>query len=256
VTLTWSGSAPSPGFGPVCRKPGAKVIVQRDIDASFSKACSLPTTASESAPRNPEGAQPLMEARSPLARRAPPQRLNAAAVLPGSGGGESSGHLRAVGAPGFSGSHDAHDRPWVARGRPYQGRRWWNEEVWQEQPQVPAGPTRRKGSRDLAHPWLPQLPLGFAQPNLASALARGLTPGSSRHFMNLNARTPGRPQILRPHSVPNASSQQNRRTQYDPIEKGGSRDPADPLRRWPPPKALSNAGAGVASRCRAAGPTA
>jgi len=210
LDLVWFGALT--GVQARLQKPGAKVIAQRDIDASF-QSLFIANTASGIKPlRNQKGLTALMGKRFTFGS----ESSTSGRLMPQYYLGQAGVKLRhfAGGAPGFSGSHDATIA--LVQSGAYQAG-VVNEEVWQSS--LSSG---RTDPKKVAVIWrTPGYPNyhWLAQPNLDQRFGRGFTTRLQSTFMNLNASNPRQAQILDLFGAKRFIPASQR--QYDPIEKVG-----------------------------------
>jgi phosphonate transport system substrate-binding protein len=210
LDLVWFGALT--GVQARLQKPGAKVIAQRDIDASF-QSFFIANTASGIKPiANQKGLSVLKGKRFTFGS----ESSTSGRLMPQYFLGQAGVRLTdfAGGAPGFSSSHDATIA--LVQSGAYQAG-VVNEEVWQSS--LSSGKTdpkkviviwRTPGYAN--YHWL-------AQPNLDQRFGKGFTTRLQSTFLNLRASNPKQAQILdlfgAKRFIPAPVSQ------YDSIEKVG-----------------------------------
>ncbi|MBC1262068.1 putative selenate ABC transporter substrate-binding protein [Synechococcus sp. BSF8S] len=187
LDLVWFGGLT--GVQARLQKPGARVIAQRDIDASFHSVFIANTSARLKPLRNVKGLAELKGKRftfgsesSTSGRLMPQHYLNQAGVK-----------LRdfAGGAPGFSGSHDATIA--LVQSGAYQAGAV-NEQVWKSNLRSGKADRRRVAViwRTPGYPdyhWI-------AQPNLDQRFGKGFTSKLQKAFVGLRRSNPQQARIL------------------------------------------------------------
>jgi len=244
LDLVWFGALT--GVQARLQKPGAKVIAQRDIDASF-QSLFIANTASGIKPlRNQKGLTALMGKRFTFGS----ESSTSGRLMPQYYLGQAGVKLRhfAGGAPGFSGSHDATIA--LVQSGAYQAG-VVNEEVWQSS--LSSGRTTRESSRDLAHPSATPTTTGSPSRISTSALA-GLHHPAPVHVHESQCQQP--PAGPDPRPLRCQTLHPSIATAIRPPSRRWVARSARSAERWPPPKSPLHCWSCVASRCRAAGPTA
>ncbi len=210
LDLVWFGALT--GVQARLQKPGAKVIAQRDIDASF-QSFFIANTASGIKPiANQKGLSVLKGKRFTFGS----ESSTSGRLMPQYFLGQAGVRLTdfAGGAPGFSSSHDATIA--LVQSGAYQAG-VVNEEVWKSS--LESGKTdpkkviviwRTPGYAN--YHWL-------AQPNLDQRFGKGFTTRLQSTFLNLRASNPKQAQILDLFGAKRFIPAPPRL--YDPIEKVG-----------------------------------
>jgi phosphonate transport system substrate-binding protein len=210
LDLVWFGALT--GVQARLQKPGARVIAQRDIDASF-QSFFIANTASGIKPiANQKGLTALVGKRFTFGS----ESSTSGRLMPQYFLGQAGVRLSdfAGGAPGFSSSHDATIA--LVQSGAYQAG-VVNEELWKSS--LSSGRTdpkkviviwRTPGYAN--YHWL-------AQPNLDQRFGKGFTTRLQSTFLNLSASNPKQAQILDLFGAKRFISAPPRL--YDPIEKVG-----------------------------------
>jgi len=210
LDLVWFGALT--GVQARLQKPGAKVIAQRDIDASFHSLFIANTASGLKPIRNQKGLSELKGKRFTFGS----ESSTSGRLMPQYFLGQAGVTLQdfAGGAPGFSSSHDATIA--LVQSGAYQAG-VVNEEVWQSS--LLSGKTDpRKVIVIWRTPGYPNYHW-LAQPDLDQRFGKGFTAKLQGSFLNLRANNPKQADILElfgaKRFIPAPVAQ------YDAIEKVG-----------------------------------